>query len=399
MAGRLDRLLPPGSAARARAGRLLDRLPDDIRARLRLPLLRNSEVVPLISACRAALDAAGDSAPDWPAVLAAASTVAPPPLVRQLRRLQRSGAKRSFELKLVTAFMALQGRNAAAQARYRDLLQDYDPSLPLPLPDDLTEAEFSGKGVGAGSLNSYRRVCRDGEWLFEKVYFTRHHELSSMLYAQEHLLPRLPRLRSPRLLHLAEGERLTAAYFVWEDLPERTARSVGSTVALLRGLREIDPAALQQTPDTMRDLSLGILAPLMPQAPAAIALAAPDVRLDLHRLWPEWGARIAAGPLGFAHGDPSFGNVLPERWVLDWDNCGLYPLGHDAAHYLALRHRRSSWKRIVALFEKRFLDPRAPEACWRGFLYFFLLFQMKLPRRHETQVPGALAELARRMAQ
>ncbi len=394
-----DRLLGPGSPgdrALRRWGRVIvPKLSPDMRRRLRLPLMRSGEVYRIVKACRHALQETGLDDPDWNTVLALADTHAPPFLARQLRDIAFDAPPHRHELKLVTAFMALQGHNATAQTRYHALLQAHDPVLRL--PDGLTEGAFMGRGVGAGSLNSYRRVRIDGAWLFEKIYFTGHWELERMRYAQAHLIPRLRAIHSPRLLHLVQGDTLAAAYFEWADLPDRRKRTAGSATALFNSLAAIDPGGLPAPPADMLDFSVGILDWMLEAAPTELAARFPDHDLDLAAALPRWGVQIAAGPRGFAHGDPSSGNVLPDRWVLDWDNCGLFPLGHDAAHYLALRHRGMPWNRLRDFFEEKFLDPRDPEASWRGFLYFFLHFQMKLPRRHDTQVPGALAELTRLM--
>ncbi|MDT9252459.1 phosphotransferase, partial [Limnospira sp. PMC 1280.21] len=257
---------------------------------------------------------------------------------------------------------------------------------------------FTGRGVGTGSLNAYRQVQLDGAQLFEKVYLNSHWELAHMQYAQSHLLPRLGSLRSPTLVHLVPGQRLSVAYFEWADIPARQQRTLRSAANLVQQLQTIDPATLPRPPSTMTDFGVGQLDALMETTPSLLAAMFPGHNPPLDQALPLWRERIAALPRGFSHGDPSIGNVLPNGWVLDWDNCGLFPLGHDAAHYLALRHRQASWDRICQLFNAHFKDPRAPEASWHGFLFFYIPFLNKMPRRHESLFPAAVAALTKAMA-
>lgn len=394
--GFFKRVLRPDSTA-SRLARRLGRkvapaLPEGLRWRLGLPIQMTNEIAELLSRCENEI---GAETADWHEVLAVAERHSSDRLADILRSLGDRDVTRMNELKLLTSFMTLQGTNMAAQDRYRALLQRFDPALTL--PDGLQGEGFSGRGVGSGSLNAYRRVRLDDTVLFEKIYLSEHWEIEHMLYAQSHILPRLGELRSPKLEHLVQGRRLSAAYFRWADIPLRQPRTLRTAITLVQQLQRIDAAELPPPPSSMTDFSVGQLDALLRSVPESLAQMFPQHSPPLAEALPRWRQRIEELPKGFSHGDPSIGNVLPGGWVLDWDNCGLFPLGHDAAHYLALRHEQASWDRIRYLFDTHFTDPRAPEASWEGFLYFFVHFLTKMPRRHDSLFPSAVAELTRVM--
>ncbi len=394
--GIVKRLMPPESAAgrlvRSLGRKVAPSLPEGLRWRLGLPIQMTFEIKPLLKLCRAEVS---DQAHDWDWVLAVARRHGGDDLADILQGISGKSALRINELKLLTSFMALQGTDPQAQRRYEALLNGHDPDLRL--PEGVRGEGFTGRGVGTGSLNAYRQVRLNGTMLFEKVYINSHWEVAHMRYAQAHILPRLKTPRSPALVHLVQGSRLTVAYFEWADIPERQQRTLGSAVTLVRQLQTLDPAEMPPPPPTMTDFAVGQMERLLESVPRDLAAMFPDHSPPLELALPRWRERVAGLPKGFCHGDPSIGNVLPNGWVLDWDNCGLFPLGHDAAHYLALRHRRVGWDRIRELFEARFLDPRAPEASWQSFLFFYIHFLMKVERRNESLLPSALAELTRVM--
>ncbi|MCC5988261.1 MAG: phosphotransferase [Pararhodobacter sp.] len=371
----------PGTLRRimARLGNRL--LPPGLR-RNDKPLLPAKKLNLAVRNCRKALAEQGETQADWKTVRAVARRNAPAVVADRLEAFHGERPAGLHDLRLVSAFIGLQGCNEQAQRAYERLLVRYDPWLRL--PEGLQVQGFCGAGVGHGSLNAYRRVTLNGQCLFEKIYLCENRApIKQMLFAQRHLLPRLEGIRSPRLVHVAQGRCLAAAYFEWADLSVSQGKPLALAASLVRQLQRFDEttlppeAALWVYQPNFLGSCRGQLLKLLGSEMPARAAAMPA-------LLAQWQAKLDAGPRSYCHGDPSLGNLMADGWVVDWDGCGFLPRGFDAGNYLGRRHADLPWPEIVALYRQHFADPADPEADWRGFVFFFLHF-MRAPA--STQAP------------
>lgn len=214
---------------------------------------------------------------------------------------------------------------------YETTLLRSDPGLDLPV---LQEARFIGRGNGEGSLNCYRRAKLGGRPVFEKVYLRDSDAWAKLTWFHFQMLPRLgDRIRTPRIVEIAEGDRIAVAYFTFEAgtravLPEQLL-AAGLTLQGIRAEIPSDPPLIEAVTDFRREVMYRAGVKSLQRL---LARAGTDTGLQR-----SCEARILQDdiPRCLAHGDLIPENLLADGRLLDFDKCGVYPAGYDAAYLMS----------------------------------------------------------------
>jgi len=254
---------------------------------------------------------------------------------------------------------------------YEHCLRRVDSNLSVPT---LGRKDFLSKhGWGVGSLNSYRRVFLSAykTEAFEKIYRNSSEDLYRLLWFHREILVKSPgTIKTPRIVKLVRGAKMSLVYF--EFLAE--ARSINDdellaaalqfrerTKALFLGRYDSVVFEFRREP-TYRD-GVTKLQSILEKTGND-----PDLPLKIEKrlMQPDVPRRVT-------HGDISWGNVLRNGFILDFDKSGYFPAGYEFGWVLGKYH--DNFESPQAL-ESLARDRIAPECAWTliGVLYFSAVF-------------------------
>ena len=252
---------------------------------------------------------------------------------------------------------------------YCTLLYDFDSQLKLL---EANKATFIGKGVGDTSLNSYRKLSTGNQTLFEKIYLKNTDDLSKLNWFYQHLHPQLKTIDiyTPALIKTNCGHLTCALYFEFlsaklDNYPSFLSRAIEVSLKLSQ-LRVSE----QHSSPNFHDFRQHAFY----QASKRIAQKWLSEQGKNNFNFDNYEQKLAALPKWPAHGDLHGKNLGKPNIVIDWDNCGLYPLGFDIAvsmskslHIANIAHLRYFLNHKI----KPFIDKKE----WPAFeqsIYFFL---------------------------
>jgi hypothetical protein len=256
---------------------------------------------------------------------------------------------------------------------YEQTLNNYDDKLELNLSRKSQRVEFLGQGHGPGTLNAYRKLEFDGSSVFEKIYQNNSRSLKSIEWFFEHVKDRLdPKvILVPEVLHILRGDRLTAIYFEYINIKQLKKNLVCDRILdVSMSLHNIKLPKYDNFPIELYDFSKNYMyRGCYKRAEKLLKEISIQNLYSLHELedkTKEYSLRICHGDLDGIHlGDPLY--------VIDWDNCGVFPLGFDIARGLSASF---SCNRIKIyenyLFTKCY--PKTGNMEWSEFLYSCLYF-------------------------
>ena len=209
---------------------------------------------------------------------------------------------------------------------YQRLLTQFDPEFNI---SDLSDAEFHGDGMSADCLGCYRMGKLSGRPAFEKIYKTGSLSLLKTIWLYNEILPEMTeRPRLPELLHISEGQRLTAVYssFIEDFKPV-------SEDALLKELFLFcDMAFRNQVKTGVTPLSDFRNQQIYINARKRLKkIVSRSGRNEAYQHALEEFISDAVFPKHLSHGDLSVFNVDKSGSFIDWDMCGYSPIGYDIA--------------------------------------------------------------------
>lgn len=219
-----------------------------------------------------------------------------------------------------------------AHYAYEKALVAYDPGIRLDSSWD--RCEFLGAGKGLYTLNSYRKLSRDGELLFEKIYLLRSMDWRKCEYFYDHVFPRMEvtNIHVPALVGSSIGRRLAVVRFEYVDFkPVDIEFYIDQVICITRELASLGSKFIDP-PSELRDLTLHFGFERCFQKSLSV-FERVDGKVELLR---SMRKRCEALPRLVGHGDLSRPNMGGEGLVLDWDNFGFYPPGFDLALALVL---------------------------------------------------------------
>lgn len=299
------------------------------------------------------------------------------------------------DLKIITTAIALTGDHR----RFEGSVLMFDPAITYP-PGD-RRRRFAGAGIGAGSLNVFRTLTRDGESLFEKTYQREDACFRHMSFFHENVLPRLEGVKFPALREIAAGDRLAVTYF--EQVPyKRPAQyDIEAAARLVHTLAAHDFSDLA-VPDLALDFRRRgvnhgrhlISRKLNRNDPARAARILADLE--------HWDAIIAEYPRVLTHADLNQSNISTDGHVIDWDTAGFFPYGYDAAYAAHFSGTPlDDLDALNAFYRQYFERPDATREDWLAFLFFFMHFMHigRRPRRNGKLFRAARGTLKKAFGQ
>lgn len=265
-------------------------------------------------------------------------------------------------------------------ALYEAMVAGFDPRLSLVSAGGGVDAAFVGRGIGAGSLNAYRRMRSAGVLLFEKIYLQRSGEYLRSNWFYSDVFPCLDGLPFvvPVVAFQRDGDALSARYFHFVDL-----RPVAPEQFLERAL-QVD-RLLYELPDSLLERAPAELFAFQQRGKYKAGFKAAVWFLETHGIGKAADLEkletcVAGLARKFSHGDLSPFNVCQGGEVVDWDSCGVDPLGHDLGYAVTRCMEPSDPAKLVAFFERiwrlrgdeagRFLHDFLFSAMFFAFVYY-----------------------------
>lgn len=216
---------------------------------------------------------------------------------------------------------------AQNQKYYQNLLSILVPSLDL----KIDESQFVGSGIGASSLNSFRKVKSGKELYFEKVYFNSSVDLKRIFWFQDHVSVLLnDKVKSPRILKTFKGELVTIVYFEYLEL--QVLSSDKKEMALIELSKALysstflngDQFEKSNVPDFISKYRSHFqYVRNIDKVKQALNLSKSDIN--------EIESRIDATKRTLTHGDIQETNAFENSVLIDWDSFGIYPIGLEIA--------------------------------------------------------------------
>lgn len=227
---------------------------------------------------------------------------------------------------------------------YERLLKRFDPNIDI-VRAAHPNACFFGSGHGQSTLNAYRLLplpghLSVGKCVFEKIYSNGFSDIQRVQWLERHFgaYLRSAGVYLPQLLDVQEGDQLTATY------AERiTGRRLANRKVLSRGLQVVKtlweaPLGSVDVPAEVTNLHSKYKSALS-GARRWLESHQPDKAASFDRL----AAEIeTAFPRVLSHGDLHGKNMLSTGAILDWDNCGVFPVGYDFGMLFS-----KSWKAVA----------------------------------------------------
>jgi hypothetical protein len=200
----------------------------------------------------------------------------------------------------------------------------YDPQLAL---EPLEGAWIASGGNGKSNLNAYRCGKLDGVPVFEKIYLLDSEAWRRLAWFHENIAPRLEgRVRTPRLIHQVQGNRLAAVYF--EYAPEISSSSIDECLDTITALHmQLMDLDMTGEPSWVADFRLepqyasGVVC--LRRILAAAGRDPSEIDTVEETLLAGEARKI------LTHGDLMPGNISRDGTILDWDRCGVFPIGYD----------------------------------------------------------------------
>lgn len=245
-------------------------------------------------------------------------------------------------LKLLTAHLGLNGWHRL----YERVIQEYDEELHFPEHLWNSGKSFIGRGYGANTLNTYRKVLLEGEPAFEKVYFKKYPDYKKCKYFYDHIRNTLEEkgIQAPELLCVREGKKLALMYFQYIDLEDEPHKphDMHRALAISRALSEIEiqdvgskkAFLLDFESDPMVKKRLRLLNKKLKAEFREAGMEDSSGRKALKKLIQEFLQDLKEGERVLQHGDLFWDN-FSSSYVIDWDRLGLYPFGYDLGLILA----------------------------------------------------------------
>ncbi len=274
--------------------------------------------------------------------------------------------------------MASSVRDAENHEYYENLLKVFVPNWQA----NSTKATFIGKGAGECDLNIYRKVRIENKRYFEKVYLNDYPSFKHIRFFQTHFYKLFEqKINVPYIQKIYSGERLTIVYYdylVLNQLEEEKQenRLIQFSKYFYRISCQNEPYLTKLAlPDSMKKFRKrfkyrdNILA-------AKKRLLKQNIDTEFYEKSLDQSKYI------LTHGDLHEDNSFKQAVLVDWDNCGIYPLGFEPAYmYYCLMLKNNKRDNVINWLEEHYIDTISRED-WqdfeRNFTYLLFVFSIKL---------------------
>ena len=231
----------------------------------------------------------------------------------------------NYELNKVSKSIQVANNHSFYQSLLRKFVPDWDIKIEA--------AQFIfGAGMGASSLDCYRRVNINGNSYFEKVYFSEHDDLKRIKWFHLNAYNSISRfgITAPALHNLFEGKAFVITYFQFLDLLPLVHSEVEenfisiSKKLYLASLEEHSIKDGNDIPEYVKSFQSHF--------EYKNKLAEAKHKLTGHGVdFQEFEKAVKASKLIFTHGDIQEKNAFKNSMIIDFDTFGIYPIGFDVA--------------------------------------------------------------------
>ena len=264
----------------------------------------------------------------------------------------------------------------------------YDTVLKILIPNleqqtFIEKSSFFGTGKGTNTLNAYRKVHSSGQIFFEKIYRTKSSDLNIMMWFYDKIRPQLNQniIQMPPIKRIVKSKVITAVYFDFINLNTLSKPSMllqaFSVSKHLMSISTSGPKRIALVSITKEDDNsvLNFENIYIKTARTYVEREFGDTSIFEQVL-----TNIFSYDFFLGHGDLNSKNIFGENYIIDWDSCGLYPIGFDvgkAINWLFLDNT-TTVERIIAKIENNFkaeLNSEIYERFLLGVLFFCFLFR------------------------
>lgn len=257
---------------------------------------------------------------------------------------------------------------------YNSLLSEFIPCW----SPHIQKEKFIGKGVGGSSLNTYRKVQIRETAYFEKIFFSDDENLLRLRWFYTLFYRRFKEfLNIPKIEMNYNAELLSIVYYEFMELPSQACEE--DLLHFLQTLHCISVGMNFETmsiPKNLKDFESNHPVYQKNRSIAKEKLQVRQVNISVIE------EKMKSSSLIVAHGDIHFKNAFKKKYLIDWDDFGLYPMGFDAAlTYYYLLKRQEVDKDIEGWLVKHF-DKVVKKGKWKEFkgnvFYFLYVFGQKI---------------------
>lgn len=210
-------------------------------------------------------------------------------------------------------------------------------SLPV-----LKRVEFVGKaGLGSNTLDSYRKVeTLDCQWMFEKVYKVKSDDFISLNFYLKYAYPVLSESFNVPGARIVEGSKGAVVYFDWiNGMAKMNKKNILNLYSRFLDCALKVSVCSSECCGVVTDFTR---VPMYKNGLKSLALLihknSPSKETDfiLIKGLESYFRDLPVSERVFSHGDWAPTNIYENDTIVDFDSCGMYPVGYDLA-YLSSR--------------------------------------------------------------
>lgn len=260
---------------------------------------------------------------------------------------------------------------------YNKILEEYIPEW----KNTFSHTKFIGFGLGEYNLNVYRKVSENQVHYFEKIYYADSIDFRRMEWFYNYIYPKINhKIKTIKLHKIYKGQLLNAAYFEYANLEaieeeqweSEFIKSSKLIYTLTSEIQDLFPHA----PDYVSDFRLHDL--YVQNISRTKTFLAKESRLQLTTEGIE--KQVSLSPKVLTHGDIYEHNLFKSEYLIDWDSCGLYPIGVEFAFVLGRSKEPCEFSTLLQRIKKEY-EKLVAKRFWKNWefncLYFFLLSSMQ----------------------
>lgn len=201
----------------------------------------------------------------------------------------------------------------------------------------IVRSEFVGKGRGENVLNSYRKVMlEDGHECFEKVYKNKSDDLLKTMYFYNNAYSSIVKDFVVPSFFVVEGKHGTIIYFDWIDMRSSVPKN-----KLLTFYNDFRESALDV--ETNHSVCSSLMSDFAREPSYIYSFKKAKKWLSSNRLGKDRMLQKIESHLKslkldervFTHGDIVPANCADKNVIIDFDRCGVYPMGYELAYLLS----------------------------------------------------------------
>jgi len=249
----------------------------------------------------------------------------------------------------------------------------------------INNSEFVGSGWGRYTLDSYRKLEHEsGKAVFEKVYKNDSKDLLKLKFFYEQAYSTISQYFKVPSVKLSEGEIGTVAYFNWLNgfEPIEKKKLLNCYSKFRKGALKIQPKLTNYDNMVWDYWSTPFHQNCMKKSKDWLSKHTTIKKNEL--LLEKLNTYFITSPVVervFTHGDLHPNNIGKGGMLIDFDRCGMYPVGYELAY---LTTRSLNFNSVVDLETKLSSEIEQFSKINQIGFYFFLFVYFQRSREYKT---------------